>query len=137
MCGDEMVNIPENVLAAFNDPNAVKVLTSVASNGKPHSIVCGSIRAVAANKLIVGEILMRTTASNLKKNDKAAILVLAGKSSYLVNVKVRQRVSEGPMLDGMNQALAAMNLKASAVWVFQPVSVTDQSASPNAGAKMA
>jgi len=132
-----MVKLPDNVMAAFNDAAAVKVLTSVASNGQPHSIVCGSIRAAEANKLIVGEILMKTTASNLKKNDRAAVLVLVGKNSYLVNVKVKARVSEGPMLDGMNEVLKGMGLKAAAVWVFTPTSVYDQGASPKAGTKLA
>jgi len=131
-----MVTLPENVMAAFNDPKSVKVLTSVDADGQPHSIVCGSIRAVAPDTLIVGEILMRSTSANLGKNVKAAILVLVDKTSYVVNVKVVQRVTEGPMLDGMNQALAAMGLKASAVWVFSPTAVFDQSASPNAGTKL-
>ena len=132
-----MVKIPDNVIAAFNDASAVKVLTSVASNGQPHSIVCGSIRVAEPNKLIVGEILMKTTAANLKKSARAAILVLVGKNSYLVNVKVKARVDEGPMLDGMNQALKAMGLKAAAVWVFTPTAVYDQGASPKAGTKLA
>jgi len=132
-----MVNIPDNVIAAFNDPKAVKVLTSVSASGKPHSIVCGSIRVAAPNMLIVAEILMKSTSANLKKNDKAAILVLVDKTSYLVDVKVKERVTEGPMFEGMNKALAAMKLKASAVWVFSPVKVTDQSAGPSAGKKIA
>jgi len=131
-----MVMIPENAMAAFNDPASVKVLTSVGADGQPHSIVCGSIRAVAPDTLIVGEILMKTTSANLGKNSKAAILVVAGKTSFVVNVKAKQRVTAGPMLDGMNEALAAMKLKASAVWVFEPVAVFDQSASPNAGKKL-
>jgi len=132
-----MVLIPENVMAAFNDPASVKVLTSVAADGQPHSIVCGSIRAVAPDTMIVGEILMKATSVNLKKNDKAAILVVAGRSSFVVNVIAKDRVSEGPMLDGMNEALKAMGLKASAVWVFAPTAVYDQSASPAAGTKIA
>ena len=132
-----MVMIPDKVIEAFNDPKASKVLTSVGEDGQPHSIVCGSIRAVAPDMLIVGEILMRSTAANLGKNNKAALLVLLEKTSYVVNVKVKQRVTEGPMFDGMNQVLAGMGLKASAVWVFEPVAVFDQSAGPNAGSKIA
>ncbi|MDR0791490.1 MAG: pyridoxamine 5'-phosphate oxidase family protein [Methanomassiliicoccaceae archaeon] len=132
-----MVNIPDNVMAAFNDPKAVKVLTSVCPSGYPHSIVCGSIRAVAPDALIVGEILMKSTAANLGKNSKAALMVNVGLTSYIVNVNAKQRVSEGPMLDAMNKELAALNLKAAAVWVFEPISVYDQSASPAAGKKIA
>ena len=131
-----MVMIPDKVMAAFNDPAAVKVLTSVGADGQPHSIVCGSIRAVAPDTLIVGEILMKATAANLNKNDKAAILVLVGKTSYVVNVKVKQRVADGPMLDGMNEVFKGMGLKANALWIFDPTAVFDQSASPVAGEKL-
>ncbi|MDR2866840.1 MAG: hypothetical protein LBV13_05525 [Methanomassiliicoccaceae archaeon] len=132
-----MVTIPDNVMAAFNDPKAVKVLTTVCPSGYPHSIVCGSLRAVSPDMLIVGEILMKSSSSNMKKNDKAAILVVTGLTSFVVNVKAKERVSKGPMLDGMNEALAAMKLKANAVWVFEPTSVYDQSANPAAGKKIA
>jgi hypothetical protein len=132
-----MVKLPDNVMAAFNDPSAVKVLSTNCPSGYPHSIVCGSIRAVAPDTLIVGEILMKSAAANLGKNTKAAILVNVGLTSYAVYVKAKQRVSEGPMLDAMNNELAKMKLKANAVWVFEPVSVYDQSANPNAGKKIA
>ena len=130
------MTLPENVAKTFDDPASVKVLTSVGTNGQPHSIVCGSIRVVSPDTVIVGEILMKTTASNFAGNKKAAILVVAGRTSYLVNAEVKQRVSEGPMLDGMNEALAKMGLKASAVWLFEPKEVFDQSATPNAGKKI-
>ena len=132
-----MTKIPDNVMAAFKDPAAMKVLTTVGEDGQPHAIVAGSIQAVAPETIIVGEILMKTTAANLKNNDKAAFLVLVGKESYIVNVKAVQRVTDGPMFDGMNEVLKGMGLKAAAVWVFQPVSVYNQSANPSAGTKLA
>jgi len=132
-----MVKLPEKVVTTFNDPSAVKVLVSIDAEGRPHAIVCGSIRAVAPNVLIVAEILMRTTAANLKRNDKVALLATVGTTSYLVKAKVKQRVASGPMFDEMNKALAAMKLKASAVWVFMPTAAFDQSANPKAGAKLA
>ncbi|MDR0778633.1 MAG: hypothetical protein LBE48_04270 [Methanomassiliicoccaceae archaeon] len=124
-------------MEAFNDPKAVKVLSTNCPSGYPHSIVCGSIRAVAPDTLIVGEILMKSAAANLGKDPKAALLVNVGLTSYAVYVKAKQRVAEGPMLDAMNKELAAMKLRANAVWVFEPVSVYDQSANPAAGKKIA
>ena len=132
-----MVTIPDNVIAAFNDEKAIKVLTSVCPSGFPHSIVCGSIRVMSPDTLIVGEILMKATSNNLKKNDKATILVASGLNSYIVNVKAKQRVTEGPIYDGMNKALEAIKMKANAVWVFEPISVYNQSANPAAGSKIA
>jgi predicted pyridoxine 5'-phosphate oxidase superfamily flavin-nucleotide-binding protein len=133
----QLVKLPDKVVQTFNDPAAVKVLTSIDAEGRPHAIVCGSIRAVAPNVLIVAEILMKTTSANLKRNSKVALLATVGMTSYLVKAKVKERVSSGPMLDDMNKALAAMKLKASAVWVFMPTAAFDQSANPKAGAKVA
>jgi len=135
--GDTMVVIPEKVLEAFNNPKSVKVLTSVETGGQPHVIVCGSISAVDAETVIVGEILMKKTSSNLEKHRKAAVLVLVDMISYVIHVKVKKRVTEGPMLDNMNKVLAGMGLKANAVWTFEPTAVYDQSASQSAGIKLA
>ncbi|MCL2608059.1 MAG: hypothetical protein FWD92_05870 [Methanomassiliicoccaceae archaeon] len=132
-----MVIIPEKVLEAFNDPKSVKVLTSVETGGQPHVIVCGSISALDAETVVVGEILMKKTSSNLERHRKAAVLVLIDRISYVIHVKVKKRIAEGPVLDNMNHVLAGMGLRAHAVWAFEPLAVYDQSASQSAGIKLA
>lgn len=115
----------------------VKALVTASEKGEPHAIVAGSIVATAPDTIIYAEILSKKSATNLGKNKKAAFLFVNGKESFIVNCTAKERVDKGPMLDGMNAKLATMKLKAAAVWVFGVDAVFDQSASPNAGKKLA
>jgi uncharacterized protein len=129
--------IPKDVLELMNRPEAVKTLVTASADGRPHAIVCGSIVAPKPDVVVVGEILMKVSASNMKENSKIAIMVCAGMKAYEIHGKVKSRESSGPMLDGMNAKLAAMKLHANAVWVFDVCSVFDESAGPTAGQKIA
>jgi len=131
-----MVDIPKNVINIFG-PDSVKILVTADKSGVPHAIVCGSIIAVDSKTLAVGEILMKVSSKNLAANPNVGILAVKGLESYLVNAKVKARVTEGPVFIGMNEHLAKMKLKANAVWLFDAVSVYNQSAGPDAGKKLA
>ena len=130
-----MTEIPENVLAKFKD--STKVLVTASAKGQPHAIVCGSIMAPSADKVIVGEILMKRAAENLKNNPRAAILLAAGQDSYEIALRNPVRLDVGDMLAKMNENLAKVHLKANALWAFDVCAVFDESAGPNAGKKLA
>lgn len=132
-----MVNIPEEVLKAMSEQTTVKALVTADSSGQPHAIVCGSIIAPAPDKVIVGEILMKKSSKNLDANKKGAILVSSGMTAYEIIVTNPVRIAEGPALDQMNEKLAAIHLKANALWMFDVAAVYDQSASPKAGTQLA
>jgi len=132
-----MVNIPNNVLELLAAPATTKILVTATKDAKPHAIVAGSIGAPAADTMIVGEILMKVTAKNLQENPKAAFLISSGLSSYIIECTAKARLDKGPELEAMNKQLAAMNLKAAAVWVFKVDGVFEQGASPKAGTKLA
>jgi len=129
--------IPENAMKLLNDPAAVKVLTSVSASGVPHSVVIGSCMAPSPDTIVAGEVLMKTTSENVKKNPKVAVMVVKATESYLVVAEKVGHIVEGPLFDKMNEQLAKHGLKARAVWTFNPLEVYDQSASPNAGTKLA
>ncbi|MFA7342266.1 MAG: pyridoxamine 5'-phosphate oxidase family protein [Candidatus Methanomethylophilaceae archaeon] len=131
------IKIPEKAMNLLNDPAAVKVLSSVSANGVPHSVVVGSCMAPSPDMIVAGEVLMKTTSENLKKNSKIAVLVVKATESYLVVAERSGQVTEGALFDGMNQQLAKHGLKARSVWTFTPVAVYDQGASPAAGTKLA
>jgi predicted pyridoxine 5'-phosphate oxidase superfamily flavin-nucleotide-binding protein len=131
------IKIPEKAMNLLNDPAAVKVLSTVSASGVPHSVVVGSCMAPSPDMIVAGEVLMKTTSENLKKNPKIAVLVVKATESYLVVAERSGQVNEGALFDGMNQQLAKHGLKARSVWTFTPVSVYDQSASPAAGTKLA
>ena len=121
----------------FSRPDTTKILVSADANGQPHAIVCGSIFVIDDNTLAVGEVLMKATAANMNANNKVALEAISGPTAYEVRGKVLGRQDSGPVLDGLNQNLAKINLKAKAVWMFSVDEVYDESAGPNAGKKLA
>lgn len=121
----------------IKDPAAVKSLTTICAGNRPHCIVAGTIMAPTDDMMIIGEILMKRSANNLKQNPKAAFLVTKGPVSYEIQVTVKDRIASGAILDQMNAILKDKGLQANAVWTFDIVSVFDQSPGPNAGKKIA
>ena len=136
-----MVALPENVMNLVNNPSSVKILATVDANEDVHAIQVGSLSAPNPNTLIFGAVLMKTTSKNLEamkaKGSKMSVLVSGGKESYSISAAIKDYQTEGPMVDGMNEHLAAIHLHANGVWVVEPVEVFDQGASPNAGNKIA
>lgn len=119
------------------EQTTVKTLVTASVDGMPHAIVCGSIIAPAADKVVVGEVLMKRASANLQANPKAAILVAAGMESYEIVLANPVRIAEGPMLDQMNAELAKIHLQARALWAFDVAEVYDEGATPAAGSKIA
>ncbi|MBP3385576.1 MAG: pyridoxamine 5'-phosphate oxidase family protein [Candidatus Methanomethylophilaceae archaeon] len=132
-----MANIPANVMELLGGQGTTKTLVTASADGQPHAIVCGSIVAPAADKVVVGEVLMKRASANLSANPKAAILISAGMESYEIVLANPVRIAEGPMLDQMNENLAKINLRAGAIWAFDVAEVYDEGATPNAGSKIA
>jgi len=108
------MKIPKNVMDLFNSPEATKVLTSVSANGIPHS-----------------------TSANLESNPKVAAIAVKGMESFQIVGTVMARQTEGELFDNVNAKLAEMNMACSAVWMFTPEDIYDESAGPNAGTKLA
>lgn len=125
-----MVCIPEEVMKVMGEPTTVKALVTSDAAGQPHAIVCGSIVAPAPDKVIVGEVLMKKSSKNLEATKKAAILVSAGMAAYEIVLANPVRITEGPGLDQMNEKLAAIHLKAGALWMFDVAEVYDQEPAP-------
>lgn len=135
-----MVNIPEEVLKALNDPASFRVLATKSKEGHVHVIQAGSIKAPAPDTIIIGAILMKKTGKNLEhmmaKGELASILVGSKMNSYEIKVKPKALITEGPMFEGMNAELSKMGLKANGVWALEAVEVYNQSANYEAGKKM-
>jgi uncharacterized protein len=135
------VNLPDEVAALLNDPKSVKVLTTVATDGTPHSIRVGSMGAPAPNLISVGAVLMKTSNANIEATKKAnkliCILVNSDMKAFLITAHVKEHLTSGPLFDGTNAALKPLGLAAGAVWTFDPQGVWDQSANYNAGKRIA
>ncbi len=132
-----MVEIPEKVLEMLNDPKTVKILVTACGCGQPHAIAAGSVASPSPDKMMVGEILMKNSVENLQKNPKASFLLVNGMQSYQIVVEKPVRIDAGPVVDKMNEALAAVKLHANAVWMFDVKEVYEQGANLDAGKKIA
>lgn len=136
-----VVKIPDEVLNAINNEKNPKILATVGADGAPHAIQAGSIGAPSNEMMIVGAILMKKTGKNLeamkRDNKLASVLVLDGMKSYEVRCKVGDLVTSGPLFDKMSEKIKQSGLTLQGVWTFTPVEVFNQSASYDAGTKMA
>jgi hypothetical protein len=136
-----VVKIPDEVVNAINNEKNPKILATVGADGAPHAIQAGSIRAPSNEMMIVGAILMKRTGKNLEAmksdNKMASFLVLDGMKSYEVRCRVGDFVTSGPLFDTMSEKMKQVGLTVQGVWTFSPVEVFNQSASYEAGTKMA
>ena len=136
-----MVKIPDEVVKAINNEKNPKILATVGADGAPHAIQAGSIRAPSNEMMIVGAILMKKTGKNLeamkRDNKMASFLVLDGMKSYEVRCRVGDFVTSGPLFDTMSEKMKQVGMTVQGVWTFSPVEVFNQSASYEAGTKMA
>ncbi|HRR66766.1 MAG TPA: hypothetical protein P5063_03865 [Methanomassiliicoccales archaeon] len=135
-----MVAIPDEVLKVLNDDASVRVIATKSKEGDVHAIQVGSLKAPSPDTIIVGAILMKRTGKNLEnmkaKGELVSILAGNQKASYEIRVKVKDKVTSGPMYDQMNASLQKMGLKANAVWVFEVKEVWNQTAGYSAGTRM-
>ena len=132
-----MVDIPAEVMDIMNAQGTVKALVTANKAGQPHAIVCGTIACPAPGKMVVGEVLMKRSAEYMAENGKAAFMIAAGPKAYEIQVENPVRYDNGEALAAMNEGLAAVNLHAKALWMFDVVAVYDEGAGPNAGTKIA
>ena len=130
------MNIPEKVSKLLNDQGALKVLTTVSSDGIPHSIVVGSIMAPTPEVICAAEVLMKKTANNLESNKNIAVLTVKGTESYLVNATVIERQTEGELFDTVSEQMKKAGMTMQALWIFEPTAIYDQSAGPTAGTQI-
>ena len=136
-----LVKIPDEVVEAINNEKNPKILATVGADGAPHAIQAGSIMAPSNEMMIVGAILMKKTGKNLESmkrdNKMASFLVLDGMESYEVRCRVGDFITSGPLFDTMSEKMKQVGLTVQGVWTFSPVEVFNQSASYEAGTKMA
>jgi len=136
-----MVNLPDNVSKIVNDPNSVKVLATKMPNGEIHVIRVGSIFSPEPGTVAFGAVLMKRTGANLeamkKNNERVSVSVSSGTESYELKCTVKEYITSGPLFDSLNQNLKRIGLQARGVWTLGVAEVWNQSASYEAGKKIA
>ena len=98
-----------------------------------HAIVCGSLRVVDNDTIVVGDALMRRTRENIDRCPNVEFLVWHRKDAYSIKAKFRVRLDTGPLYDSMVKDLEKINLWPSSVCIFDTTEVWDESASHTAG----
>ncbi len=137
LCGknDKVIKMKnlENVSKLFQDPESVKVVSTISKEGELHSIVAGSVMVVDEDTMAVAEVFMNTSSANLNDNNKVALLAVKGMESYLINGTVLARNTSGALYDAVAANFAKMNMQIKAVWTFTVDKIFDESAGPNGG----
>lgn len=128
-----MVEMPEPVVRMIKHPDTNKVMTTIGEDGFPHVIVCGSLRVVDNDTIVVGDALMRRTRQNLERCPDVEFLVWHRKDAYSIKAKFRVRLDTGPLYDTMVKDLEKINLWPSSICLFDTLEVWDESASHTAG----
>ncbi len=135
-----MVKIPDEVMNAINNEKNPKILATADTDGNPHAIQAGSIRAPSNEMIMVSAIMMKRTGTNLESMKKdgriASFLVLDGMNAYEVRCKIADYVTSGPLFDTVAERLKQMGMTPRGIWTFTPVEVFNESASAEAGTKM-
>lgn len=123
------------------DPNAVKIVATKAEDGSAHAIRVGSMIAMDNKTVYVGALLMKRTSKNLEamRQSGALVSLLVNKEmkAFEIKAKVKDYLTSGPVFDGMNAKVKPMGLVARGVWAFEPIEVWNQSATYEAGTKIA
>jgi len=132
-----MVSLPANVLDLAKRPDSCKILTTINEDGTPHSIVCGTLFVPDQETIGVGQVWLNTTGKNINRDPRAEVLLWQGAQAYSIQVTFRKCSQEPAFLDAMNEKLDRMNVKATSVWFFDIVSVTDEGFGPRVGQQIA
>lgn len=136
-----MVKLPDNVSKILNDPNSVKILATKAPDGEIHVIQVGSTFSPEPGTIAFGAVLMKRAGANLesmkKNNERVSVSVSKGLESYEIKCNVKEYVTSGPLFDSLNQNLKKIGLQARGVWTLGVVEAWNQSASYEAGKKLA
>ncbi len=131
-----MVQMLPIVMDMLIRPETHKVMSTVSVDGQPHSIVCGSLIVIDPETIAVGEVNMYTTCKNLETNRKVEFLAWLGREAYGIQAEAVGRITEGPILEKMNQRLNKMNMVAYELWAFRVCSVYDEGVGDLAGTRI-
>ncbi|MEM3437229.1 MAG: hypothetical protein QXP55_01665 [Nitrososphaerales archaeon] len=84
---------------------------------------------------------MKETSKNLeemkKKGELASILVILGMEAYQIRVNIKNYETSGPIFEKLSEEIKKLGLQVRGVWITEPVEIWNQSASYEAGKRIA
>ena len=131
-----MPEMSDYVIRMVAHPSTNKVLSTVSPEGKPHSIVCGSLIVLDPETIVVGESYMYRTAKYLETNPNVEFLVWRGKEAFSILAKAVGRETEGEVFEKMEHSLERMNMATVAIWKFKVEEIWDEGITPNVGERL-
>lgn len=124
------------IIDMLKRPDTHKVLSTSSADGIPHSIICGSLLVTDPSTIIVGQVYMQRTVSNLEVNPRAEFLVWRGAEAYSIQAVLRCHYGDGPNMEKMEQLLGKMNMVPVEVWEFEVLSAHDEGITEKAGSRV-
>ncbi len=124
------------IMDMLNRPETHKVLSTVSPEGKPHSVICGSLIATDPSTIFVGQVYMHQTCINLTVNRDVEFLVWSGAQAYSIQATLSSICIDGPEMEKMEKLLGKMNMRPLSVLVFKVNSAYDEGITPKAGMKV-
>ena len=96
-----MVNLPIEVIAAFEDRESTKILATVDKHGVPNVTIKGSLSVMDDSTLIFADVGGDATRTkrNMKDTKKVAVLVTRGMVAYQVKGTFKETQTSGPLFD--------------------------------------
>lgn len=134
--GDNMTELIPLLMDMLKRPETHKVLSTVSPEGKPHSVICGSLIVTDPCTIMVGQVYMHQTSVNITANRDVEFLVWLGAQAYSIQATLKSILTEGPEMEKMEQLLGKMNMKPLSVFVFTVNSAYDEGITPKAGTRV-
>jgi len=131
-----MVTLPPQVADLARRSESCKILTTINEDGTPHSIVCGALLVPNDEMIGVGQTWMGVTGSNIERDPRAEFVLYFGAQAYTVQCIFRKKSENPEAVNCINEKLDRINLKVTAVWFFDVLSVRDEGLGPNVGTQL-
>jgi hypothetical protein len=116
----KMVNIPKEVMDVLGGSDTVKAIGTADSEGSPHTIITGSLRAIENETLAFAVVATKTTLNNLKTTKKASIAIYKPPmTGYRIEAIYNSFQDSGPIFDNFTEALKQRGLPCSGVVILK------------------
>jgi len=131
-----MIQLPEEIIKALNDPETVKVLTTTQRDGSPHAAVKNSLAALDENTLAYLELFeLSRTYNNMLHHfwDKRMVSVVVHNARRNINYQIKG-LPERLLIEGdvwqhfLGDAWKVLpEANPAGVWLITPLEIMDQS----------
>ena len=127
------IEIPEEVRDIINNPESIKVLTTISRDGVPHAVFKGSLKAREGNVLEYLEFIESSQTNknmvySIWFNKTVAIAVLFGDKSFQLKGKVQRAIIAGAEFESRYKEIQKeRNIDLSTVYLIDVEEIREES----------